>query len=166
MIRSNPFAAVVGTSLRKDKRFAILTFMVLMISWPSMAYSADWNFYHGNSGHYVGDIFNGKRTGHGTATYPCGCKYVGEWLNNKYHGHGVYVGVAHNKWDGNFVNGYFEGHGKITHLRNGNGSLAGETFEGTFLHGEKVEGVRTMPNGTRWHEKYGAKGNLIEHKQI
>lgn len=95
---------------------------------------------------YVGQIYNGewldgKRSGLGVHTLPCGSRYEGSYLNDKKHGNGVYEWFDGDTYNGEWKDGKMHGTGvfRVT---------TGANYVGEWQHGKKHgQGVHTYANG-------------------
>ncbi len=79
---------------------------------------------------------NGKREGHGVASYKDGSRYDGEFRNNEYEGHGIRSFADGSRYEGEFRGGWYDGHGVFAWA-------SGNRFEGEFRAG-KPNGNGTM----------------------
>lgn len=92
---------------------------------------------------YTGDLKNGMKEGHGTATYVDGSKYVGEFKNNLRSGHGVWTNARGDRYDGQWADDKRNGVG--TYI-DANGAVSrGIWQEGEFVKRQAVESVSADP---------------------
>ena len=97
-----------------------------------------------NEDEYVGNLKDGVRHGHGTATYADGTKYVGGWKDGKMHGQGTYTWPSGNKYFGGWKNGKM--HGQGTNTSPDDYKYVGGLKDGEY-HGQ---GTETWPDGTKY----------------
>jgi len=117
---------------------------------------------------YEGDVSMGIKNGIGTYTYFTGDKYEGNFVNDIMTGKGTFYYSNGDIVSGDFVDGipngvckvlyydkessdYAEYNGDIVNgVRNGNGKItyiSGDTFEGVFENGDRINGKYTWKNG-------------------
>lgn len=102
---------------------------------------AETDFFNGDK--YVGDVFEGKRHGHGVYYYDSGDKYTGEWSLGKQRGHGVYVYANGDRYVGQWEAGKHNGEGTYYFK-------SGKVFTGTYVAGSPSgHGVFIYTNGER-----------------
>ena len=81
-----------------------------------------------DSGHYVGELKDGKRNGRGTYYFADRQKYVGEWKDGKRHGQGTYFWADGGRYEGEWQNDKRNGQG--THYYADGGRYEGEWQNG------------------------------------
>jgi hypothetical protein len=92
---------------------------------------------------YTGDLKNGRKEGHGTATYVDGSKYVGEFKNDVRSGYGVWTNARGDRYEGEWANDKRQGSGTYTDI---NGAVSrGIWQEGEFVKHQAIEPVSTAP---------------------
>jgi hypothetical protein len=92
---------------------------------------------------YFGDLFEGRRHGVGTHTWPNGSSYVGDWKNDAPHGHGTFRWANGDELVASFDSGLCHGAGVAT------------------LHSGKV----TYDGHFEWH-KYSGHGRMVAKRWI
>jgi hypothetical protein len=92
---------------------------------------------------YTGDLKNGMKEGHGTATYVDGSKYVGEFKNDVRSGYGVWTGTGGDRYDGQWANDKRNGTGIYTEVK---GVVnRGIWQDGEFVKRQTAESVPAAP---------------------
>jgi hypothetical protein len=87
---------------------------------------------------YTGDLKNGMKAGHGTATYADGSKYVGEFKDDTRAGHGVWTGNGGDRYEGEWANDKRNGFGIFTDVK-------GNVSRGTWQDGELIKPLTVDP---------------------
>jgi hypothetical protein len=121
----------------------------------------------GKETRYEGPMRNGKRDGHGVATWANGVRYVGNFRDGKFSGHGVKTWGGGGRYDGDFRDGNFSGYGVeswangvryVGYFRDGKFSghgvktwADGDRYDGDFRNGNfDGYGVETWAHGVRY----------------
>jgi hypothetical protein len=73
---------------------------------------------------YIGEFYNGVRTGKGTYLWASGHRYEGHWKGER-HGPGIFISSDGKKYEGDWVDGKKEGKGVFTWIN-------GDKYEGDF----------------------------------
>jgi hypothetical protein len=92
---------------------------------------------------YTGDVKNGIKEGHGTATYLDGSKYVGDFKNDVRSGYGVWTNARGDRYEGEWANDMRNGSG--TYFEAGVAVSRGIWRDGEFVKRQTVETVSTAP---------------------
>jgi hypothetical protein len=87
---------------------------------------------------YSGETINGKKEGHGTATYADGSKYVGDFKNDVRSGQGVWTDTRGDRYDGQWANDRRNGFGMYTDVKDGDS-------RGIWQDGELVKRQTAQP---------------------
>jgi len=111
--------------------------------------------------HYVGELKDNKKTGHGNCTYANGNIYTGEYENNLANGQGAYIGVNGDSYIGKWQDNKPNGEGTYTW---GEGPHYNDVYVGEFKDGDPHgEGSYTWGSGTNKGDKY--IGEFIDNKK-
>ncbi|MCK7579688.1 MAG: hypothetical protein MZV65_30985 [Chromatiales bacterium] len=84
---------------------------------------------------YDGAFVHGKKSGHGTISYPDSSRYAGEFRDDLYDGAGRYVAADGSTYEGRFRAGDF--HGRGIHVFAGGDTYSGE-FRNNLMDGQAV----------------------------
>ena len=92
---------------------------------------------------YSGDVINGKKEGHGTATYADGSKYSGEFRNDVRSGQGVWTDTKGDRYDGGWADDKRNGFGVYTDVKDG--ESRGIWQDGELAKHQTIESVSMTP---------------------
>lgn len=101
---------------------------------------------------YTGAFSDGKKHGEGVFLYNNGAKYEGEYCDDLKEGYGVYHYENGDEYAGYWLNNKRHGKGTFTHRD----PKSGYTFEGEYLHNQKLEGKQVYVDGSSYEGTYQA----------
>lgn len=110
---------------------------------------------------YEGGYRDGKRHGHGTATWPNGTRYEGEFRDDKFHRRGTATYASGTRYEGEWRDGKWHGRGTVTWA-------SGSRYEGEWRDGEQHgRGTYTWADGDsktcEWRDGESVDGTCEFH---